>query len=86
MPQVTVEVADVDAIHVQAVRRGVPVVCPLTDEPWGVRAFLFATRTASFSTSCATVQAHQPREGGDTPLPRKDPYPPAPSFAGEPRP
>jgi catechol 2,3-dioxygenase-like lactoylglutathione lyase family enzyme len=39
VPQVTVEVADVDAIHAQAVRRGVPVVYPLTDEPWGVRRF-----------------------------------------------
>jgi uncharacterized glyoxalase superfamily protein PhnB len=37
--QVTVQVADVDAIHAQAVRRGVPVVYPLTDEPWGVRRF-----------------------------------------------
>jgi hypothetical protein len=35
VPQVTVEVADVDAIHGQAVRRGVPVVYPLTDEPLG---------------------------------------------------
>jgi len=39
VPQVTVEVADVDAIHAEAVRRGAEVVYPLTDEPWGVRRF-----------------------------------------------
>jgi predicted enzyme related to lactoylglutathione lyase len=38
--QVTVEVADVDAVLAQALRRGVEVVQPLTDEPWGVRRFL----------------------------------------------
>jgi uncharacterized glyoxalase superfamily protein PhnB len=37
--QVTVEVADVDAVHAEAVRRGLEVVHPLTDEPWGVRRF-----------------------------------------------
>ena len=39
VPQVTVEVADVDAVHVEAVRRGAEVVYPLTDESWGVRRF-----------------------------------------------
>ena len=39
VPQVTVEVADVDAVHAEAVRRGDEVVYPLTDEPWGVRRF-----------------------------------------------
>jgi predicted enzyme related to lactoylglutathione lyase len=38
-PEVTVEVADVDAVHAEAVRRGGEVVYPLTDEPWGVRRF-----------------------------------------------
>jgi len=37
--QLTVEVADVDAVHAQAVRRGVELVYPLTEEPWGVRRF-----------------------------------------------
>jgi catechol 2,3-dioxygenase-like lactoylglutathione lyase family enzyme len=39
VPQITVEVADVDAVHVEAVRRGLEIVHPLTDEPWGVRRF-----------------------------------------------
>jgi catechol 2,3-dioxygenase-like lactoylglutathione lyase family enzyme len=37
--QISVEVADVDAAHAEAVRRGLPVVYPLTDEPWGIRRF-----------------------------------------------
>ena len=42
VPDVTVEVEDVDAVHAAAVRRGSPVVHPLTDEPWGVRRFFVA--------------------------------------------
>jgi uncharacterized glyoxalase superfamily protein PhnB len=38
-PSITVEVGDVDAVHADAVRRGLRVVHPLTDEPWGVRRF-----------------------------------------------
>lgn len=41
-PQVGVDVGDpaaVDAAHAEAVRRGLRVVYPLTDEPWGVRRF-----------------------------------------------
>ena len=33
------EAAAVDAAHADAVRRGLDVVYPLTDEPWGVRRF-----------------------------------------------
>jgi catechol 2,3-dioxygenase-like lactoylglutathione lyase family enzyme len=32
--QVTVEVAGVDAVYAQALRRGLELVYPLTDEPW----------------------------------------------------
>ena len=38
-PQMSIEVADVDAVHQQAVARGDDIVYPLTDEPWGVRRF-----------------------------------------------
>jgi uncharacterized glyoxalase superfamily protein PhnB len=31
--------SDVDAVHAEAVRCGVELVHPLTDEPWGVRRF-----------------------------------------------
>lgn len=39
MPDVSVEVADVDQMHKRAVERGLEIVYPLTDEPWGVRRF-----------------------------------------------
>ena len=38
-PDLTVEVADVDATHARALAHGLSVVYPLTDEPWGVRRF-----------------------------------------------
>ena len=41
-PHFGVDVADpaaVDAAHAEVVRRGLRVVYPLTDEPWGVRRF-----------------------------------------------
>jgi catechol 2,3-dioxygenase-like lactoylglutathione lyase family enzyme len=37
--KVSVEVDDVDALHAEAVRRGLDVVYPLTNEPWGIRRF-----------------------------------------------
>ena len=39
VPQLSVEVADVNAVHAEAVRRGLEIVYPLTDESWGVRRF-----------------------------------------------
>ena len=36
----TVEVADVDAAHARAEARGIQIVYPLTDEPWGARRFM----------------------------------------------
>jgi len=39
VPDVSVQVNDVDAAHAAAVREGAEIVHPLTDEPWGVRRF-----------------------------------------------
>jgi catechol 2,3-dioxygenase-like lactoylglutathione lyase family enzyme len=39
VPQITVEVADVDAVHAAAEQRGLEILHPLTDESWGVRRF-----------------------------------------------
>jgi catechol 2,3-dioxygenase-like lactoylglutathione lyase family enzyme len=38
-PDVTIEVADVDATHARALAHGLEVIYPLTDESWGVRRF-----------------------------------------------
>jgi catechol 2,3-dioxygenase-like lactoylglutathione lyase family enzyme len=37
--RVSVEVENVDALHAEAVRRGLEIVYPLTNEPWGIRRF-----------------------------------------------
>ena len=39
VPALTVEVADVDLVYAEALRRGEHILRPLTDEPWGVRRF-----------------------------------------------
>jgi len=39
LPDVSIEVEDVDQVHKRAVERGFEIVYPLTDEPWGVRRF-----------------------------------------------
>jgi uncharacterized glyoxalase superfamily protein PhnB len=35
----SIEVANVDDAHADALARGLEIVYPLTDEPWGVRRF-----------------------------------------------
>lgn len=39
LPQISIEVADVDDVHSRVVSRGLKIVYPLTNEPWGVRRF-----------------------------------------------
>jgi len=39
LPQISIEVADVDDVHSRAVSHGLTIVYPLTNEPWGVRRF-----------------------------------------------
>jgi catechol 2,3-dioxygenase-like lactoylglutathione lyase family enzyme len=38
-PQLSVEVADVDAVYAAAMQRDAQIVYPLTEERWGVRRF-----------------------------------------------
>jgi catechol 2,3-dioxygenase-like lactoylglutathione lyase family enzyme len=38
----SIEVANVDEIHERATKRGLQIIYPLTDEPWGVRRFCIA--------------------------------------------
>jgi catechol 2,3-dioxygenase-like lactoylglutathione lyase family enzyme len=39
MPNVSIEVEDVDKLYADATDRGLEIAYPLTDEPWGVRRF-----------------------------------------------
>jgi len=41
-PDLSIEVADVDAVHAKAIALGLQIVYPLTDEPWGIRRFFVA--------------------------------------------
>jgi catechol 2,3-dioxygenase-like lactoylglutathione lyase family enzyme len=36
---ISIEVANVDEAHADALARGLDIVYPLTDEPWGIRRF-----------------------------------------------
>jgi uncharacterized glyoxalase superfamily protein PhnB len=38
-PDMTIQVDNIDELYADAVRRGLEIVYPLTDEPWGVRPF-----------------------------------------------
>src|SRR5437867_8968494 len=61
LPQVTIEVADVDAVYNQAVRRGARVLFPPTDESWGVRrCFLFDPNDVVIN-----VMSHRPGPSAD---------------------
>ena len=39
LPNVSIEVEDVDKVYADATARGLKIAYPLTDEPWGVRRF-----------------------------------------------
>lgn len=39
LPNMSIEVADVDEVHARAFERGLQIIYPLTDEPWGIRRF-----------------------------------------------
>jgi uncharacterized glyoxalase superfamily protein PhnB len=39
-PGISVEVADVDAVHARAIEQGLEIAYPLRDEEWGVRRFM----------------------------------------------
>lgn len=41
VPDLSVEVDDLDAVHARIIRRGAEVVYGITREPWGVRRFFF---------------------------------------------
>jgi uncharacterized glyoxalase superfamily protein PhnB len=39
-PGISVEVADVDAVHAKAMEQGLEIAYPLRDDEWGVRRFM----------------------------------------------
>lgn len=45
VPEISIEVDDVDAVHNRAREMGCEIIYALTDEPWGVRRFFIADPT-----------------------------------------
>ena len=60
----SIEVADSGAAHADAVARGLDIVYPLTDEPWGVRRFFVREP----SGKVVNVASHIADLGGDLDL------------------
>ena len=46
-PGISVEVADVDAVHARAVEQGLEIAYSLRDEEWGVRRFMLRERSGT---------------------------------------
>jgi catechol 2,3-dioxygenase-like lactoylglutathione lyase family enzyme len=55
-PGISVEVADVDAVHAGAVERGLEISYPLRDEDWGVRRFMLREPSGTI----VNVLSHRP--------------------------
>ena len=55
-PGISVEVADVDAVHAEVIERDLEIAYPLRDEDWGVRRFML--REPSGTT--VNVLSHRP--------------------------
>jgi catechol 2,3-dioxygenase-like lactoylglutathione lyase family enzyme len=65
-PGISVEVADVDAVHAKAVEQGFEIAYPLRDEEWGFGASCFASRAARSSTSYPIARADRVRSCRDS--------------------
>jgi catechol 2,3-dioxygenase-like lactoylglutathione lyase family enzyme len=55
-PGVSVEVADVDAVHAKALEQGLDIAYPLRDEEWGVRRFMLREPSGTL----VNVLSHRP--------------------------
>jgi catechol 2,3-dioxygenase-like lactoylglutathione lyase family enzyme len=55
-PGISVEVADVDAVHAEAVEQGFEILYPLRDEEWGVRRFMLREP----SGTVVNILSHRP--------------------------
>jgi catechol 2,3-dioxygenase-like lactoylglutathione lyase family enzyme len=56
-PGISVEVADVDAVHAKAVEQGFEIAYPIRDEEWGVRRFMLREPSGTI----VNVLSHRPR-------------------------
>jgi enoyl-[acyl-carrier protein] reductase III len=54
-PNMSIEVEDVDSVHAKALELGLPIVYPITNEPWGVRRFFVADPDVSHPEQIAQM-------------------------------
>jgi catechol 2,3-dioxygenase-like lactoylglutathione lyase family enzyme len=64
LPNVSVEVENVDDVHARAIERRLEIVYPLTDEPWGVRRFFVVDPNGTI----LNVMSHLPQPRPDDDL------------------
>lgn len=55
-PGISVEVADVDAVHAKAAEQGFEIAYPIRDEEWGVRRFMLREPSGTL----VNVLSHRP--------------------------
>jgi len=60
LPQISIEVADVDDVHSRAVSRGLNIVYPVTNEPWGVRRFFVTDPSGTVINVMCHIGGAQP--------------------------
>ena len=71
LPQMSIEVADVDDVHSRAVSRGLDIVYPLTNEPWGVRRFFVIDPSGTIiNVMCHVGETHETTGAVKTPRDR----------------
>ena len=75
-PGISVEVADVDAVHAKAVEQNFEIVYPLRDEDWGVRRFMLREPSGTVVNVLSHRRAERLR-------PPRTPSSPSPPRCGE---
>ena len=64
LPQISIEVEDVDDVHSRAMFLGLDIVYPLTNEPWGVRRFFVTDPNGTIiNVMCHIGGAQSDQEG-----------------------
>lgn len=61
LPNVSVEVTNVDEVHARAIAHRLEIVYPLTDEPWGVRRFFVVDPNGTV----LNIMSHVPTSGSE---------------------
>ena len=64
VPDVSIEVDDLDEVHARALQAGAQIIYPLTEEPWGVRRFFVRDPADRVINVLAHIQVESRPAGG----------------------